>query len=85
VVRGAENPYPQTIGEDKLVVWGATEEGRYLQVIYVLKRPSEVAYESLAIESWLTIEAGDVSDVMRVIHAMDLTAEMKRRLRKRRR
>lgn len=30
VVRAAEAPFPQTIGDDRFVVWGATESGRYL-------------------------------------------------------
>jgi hypothetical protein len=85
VVRGAENPFPQTIEEDKLVVWGTTELGRHLQVIYLLKTPDAVSYESLAVEEWMSIEAGEVAVVTRVIHAMELTARMKRLLRKRRR
>src|SRR5690348_8397204 len=85
VVRGAEEPFPQTIEDDKLVVWGVTDVGRYLQVIYVLKTPDEVEYESLAVEDWMGVEAGEVSEIVRVIHAMDLTARMKRNLRKRRR
>jgi hypothetical protein len=47
--------------------------------------PDEVSYESLAVEDWMSVEAGDVRAVIRVIHAMDLTARMKRLLRKRRR
>jgi hypothetical protein len=85
VVRNAKSPFPQTVEGDKLVVWGATESGRYLQVIYVLKTPDEVSYESLAVEDWMGVEAGDVVVVVRVIHAMDLTPRMKRSLRKRRR
>jgi len=85
VVCAAENPFPQTIEDDKLVVWGTTESGRHLQVIYVLKAPDDVPYESLAVEDWFGIEAGEIAAVIRVIHAMDLTARMKRTLRKRRR
>jgi hypothetical protein len=85
VVRNADDPFPQTIEDDKFVVWGATESGRHLQVIYVLKMPDEVLYESLAVEDWMDIESGDVADVIRVIHAMELTPRMKRRLRRRRR
>jgi len=85
VVRAAEKPFPQTIEDDKFVVWGKTESGRHLQVIYVLKTPDEVAYESLAVEDWMGVEAGEVTEVIRVVHAMDLTARMKRLLRKRRR
>jgi uncharacterized DUF497 family protein len=84
VVRGAETPFPQTIEDDKLVVWGTTASGRHLQVIYVLKTADEVPYESLSMEDWMGVEAGDVIEVIRVIHAMDLTPRMKRLLRKRR-
>ena len=85
VVRNAAAPFPEQIESDKLVVWGATESGRYLQVIFVLKSPEEVAYESVAVEGWMAVEGGEVEEVIRVIHAMDLTPRMKRRLRRRRR
>jgi uncharacterized DUF497 family protein len=77
VVHGAENPFPQAIADDKWLVWGATESGRHLQVIYVVKMPSDVSYESLAVEDWISLESGKVTLVIRVIHAMDLTARMK--------
>ncbi len=85
VICDAENPYPQTIEDDKFVVWGTTESGRHLQVIFVLKTPDEVSYESLTVDDWISVEAGEVTAVVRVIHAMDLTARMKRQFRKRRR
>lgn len=85
MVHRAESPFPQTIEDNKFVVWGPTESGRLLQVIYVLKAPDEVAYESLAVEDWMNIEAGDATVVVRVIHAMELTVRMKRLLSKRRR
>ena len=36
VVRQARPPFPQQIGEDKLLVMGRGRGGRFLQVIYVL-------------------------------------------------
>jgi uncharacterized DUF497 family protein len=36
VVRGATPPFPQQIGEDKLLVIGRGRGGRFLQVIYIL-------------------------------------------------
>jgi uncharacterized DUF497 family protein len=36
VVRQAKPPFPQQIGEDKLLVRGQGQGGRFLQVIYVL-------------------------------------------------
>ena len=44
VVRGAKRPYPRDIGDDKLLVRGQTEDGRYLQVIFVWDVPDEQAY-----------------------------------------
>jgi hypothetical protein len=85
VIGGSGAPYPMELGEGKLVVWGQTEGGRYLQVIFVLKRPQGVAYESLTVEDWREVEGGGVSEIVRVIHAMDLTPAMKKRFRKRRR
>jgi uncharacterized DUF497 family protein len=84
-VAGARPPYPMEIGDDKLVVWGQIEHGRYLQIIYVLKKPQEVAYESLSIEDWLDVESGEVTEIVRIIHAMDLTPAMKKQFNKRRR
>jgi uncharacterized DUF497 family protein len=36
VVRRARRPFPQQIGDDKLLVMGQGSGGRYLQVIYIL-------------------------------------------------
>lgn len=85
VVRGATRPFPQVIEGDKLVVWGSTGMGRYLQVIFVMKLPIETDYESLSVEDWMRVEAGEESRVIRVIHAMDLPEDKKRQLRRRRR
>jgi uncharacterized DUF497 family protein len=85
IAENAQSPFPETIERDKLVVWSATAAGRYLQVIYVLKSPDEVAYESVTVEDWMDIEAGEFPKIVRVIHAMDLTPRMKRQLHRRRR
>ena len=85
VVRNVGKTFPETIEDDKFVVWGTTEFGRHLQVIFVLKKPAEVSYESLTVEDWMGVEANEIVEIIRVIHAMDLTPRMKRSLRKRRR
>jgi hypothetical protein len=85
IILTARRPFPQELGDGKLVVWGQTAAGRYLQVIFVLKAPREVPYESLCVEDWLEIEARGLSQIVRVIHAMELTLSMKKGLRKRRR
>ena len=58
---------------------------RLLQVIYVLKKQSEVAYTSLSIADWMDVESGQAEEIVRVIHAMDLTDRMKTQLRRLRR
>ena len=80
VVRHARPPWPQQKGNDKLVVWGPTADGRLLQVIFVLKRPDEVEFESLAMDEWADL--GDEDRLVYVIHAMDLTPAMKTRYRR---
>jgi uncharacterized DUF497 family protein len=81
VVRSASEPFPRRAVGNRFSVWGQTQNGRYLQVIYVLKRPHEVSYESLALVDWLEIEQRRDVRVLRVIHAMDLTDKMKKQLR----
>ncbi|MGH7213956.1 MAG: hypothetical protein ACREIT_04255 [Tepidisphaeraceae bacterium] len=34
VVSPARVPFPERVGGDKFAVWGATERGRFLQVIF---------------------------------------------------
>ena len=85
VVACAEAPFPREVGDEKLVVWGQTAGGRYLQVIFVLKVPHEVPYESLSVEDWLEVEAGRATEIVRIIHAMNLTPAMKKRFRKQKR
>ena len=84
ILTSVGSPYPMEVGDDKLVVWGQTAHGRYLQVIYVLKRPEEVEYESLSIQDWLEVELGGVTEIVRIIHTMELTPAMKRRFHQRR-
>jgi uncharacterized DUF497 family protein len=43
VVRQKGSPFPQQIGDDKLLVMGQGRGGRYLQVIYILD-PDETAF-----------------------------------------
>jgi hypothetical protein len=84
IVTTAQPPFPSEIGDGKLVIWGQTETGRYLQVIFVLKKPQEIDYEGLAVEDWMEVESGNVEEIVRVIHAMELTKAMKKRLKRRR-
>ena len=43
VVRNAKRPFPMDEGRGKWTVWGQTENGDYLQVVFVLD-PDETIY-----------------------------------------
>jgi len=85
VVENAASPFPQGLGDGKRRVWGPTAAGRLLQVIYVLKKQDEIAPESIDPLDWAILQGKPDVRIARVIHAMDLTANMKRQLRRRRR
>jgi len=85
VVESARPPFPQEVGDGKRRVWGATPAGRLIQVVYVLKRQDAVAFESVDSLDWIALDENPDAKIVRVIHAMDLTADMKRQLRRRRR
>ncbi len=43
VVRGARSPFPRRIENDKWLVWGHGQGGRFLQVIFILD-PDDCVY-----------------------------------------
>ena len=83
--RRRTSPFPQEVDDGKRRVWGATAAGRMLQIIYVLKEQDEVAFESVDPLDWAELQGMPETKIARVIHAMDLTPDMKRQLRRRRR
>ncbi len=42
IVRKARAPYPLSSGDEKLLVWGPTADGRILQVVFVLDEEDSV-------------------------------------------
>lgn len=42
VVNHVRSPYPQELGEGKFLAVGQTEDGRYMQVVYVFDPPGVV-------------------------------------------
>jgi hypothetical protein len=66
-------------------VWGPTAGGRLLQVIYVLKKQSEVTFDAVEALDWTKLQNEPDARIVRIIHAMELTTDMKRQLRRRRR
>jgi len=84
VVENAKPPFPQELGDGKRRVWGPTMDGRLLQVIYVLKKQDDVPFESINPLDWAELDGMPDAKIARVIHAMDLTIDMKRQMRRRR-
>lgn len=52
-----------------------------LEVIFVFKTPEELEFDALTVEQWADLEEND--QAIYVIHAMELTANMKRQYRRR--
>jgi hypothetical protein len=83
VVEKAQRTSVQIVGEGKRRVSGQTQAGRWLQVIYVLKEPSEVGFAAVSPLDWSVLEDMPFAKITRVIHAMEMTSSMKRRMRRR--
>jgi hypothetical protein len=81
VARHARPSWPEEKGDDKLLIWGPTEAGDLLQVIFVFKRPDELEFDALDIEQWADVQ--DEDQIIYVVHAMPLTETMKKRFRRR--
>ncbi|HET6248016.1 MAG TPA: hypothetical protein VFE47_09995 [Tepidisphaeraceae bacterium] len=84
VVVNATSPFPQHVGDGKRRVWGETAARRMLQVIYVLKDQDDVAFEAVDPLDWAVLETKPAAKIARIIHAMELTPDMKRQMRRRR-
>lgn len=80
VVKRAKVPFPRAVGDGKFMVWGATAEGRYLQVIFASPNPEDVVLDSLRPEDRDALSGHP--EVAYVVHAMDMTDDQKRRLRR---
>jgi uncharacterized DUF497 family protein len=81
VVAHARPPYPEQVGDGKYAVWGATEDGRYLQVIYTFWSVEQV--DLADVPPHRRDELAGLDEVHYVIHARDLTNHEKRRYRRR--
>lgn len=83
VVGNAGPPFPRVHEDDKWLVWGSTDAGRYLQVIFVYQDDERVDVLSLSADERLDFQNG--AKVIYVIHSMPLTPAMKRKNRRQRR
>jgi uncharacterized DUF497 family protein len=79
VIDHARPPFPREIGDQERLVWGQTQAGRYLQVIFIYLEDDEVDYESMTLAERLRFTDGE--EVMMVIHARDLTRDQKSQYR----
>src|SRR5437762_406441 len=81
ILGNLRHPFPRATGAGKYMGWAKTIKGRYLQVVFALKDPEEVSYESVTPEDWQALKSNE--KIIRIVHAMDLTDGMKRRFFKR--
>jgi hypothetical protein len=78
VVRNAARPYPKPMPHGKFLVWGQTEAGRYLQVVYVERDPEQVEPDELSAAAIAALMEDD-AEFIYIIHAMQFSASMKHR------
>lgn len=84
VVESAAPPYPEFLSERRWSVWGKTDHGRLIQVVFVDVLIEDVEpdeYAGLTLSEKMALEDGERA--VRVIHARDLTETEKRRYRRR--
>jgi hypothetical protein len=82
VAQNGEPPFPQEIGDGKFLVRGKTSDGRFLQVIYVVGNDDGIDYESLSLSDILEL-LDSKEPALFIVHARDLTAREKAKLRRR--
>ena len=83
IVRHARSPFPDSTRDGKFRVWGQTQDGRYLQVVFVFPEDEDVDIQSLDPADRLAFADGSEA-VIYVIHARDLEESERKQLRRRR-
>ena len=81
--RVVRSPFPESAQDGKFRAWGQTQEGRYLQVVFVYPEDEDVDIESLDPLDRLVF-ADSLESVIYVVHARDLEESEKKQLRRRR-
>lgn len=79
VVLHAAGGYPQTRADGKSLVRGCTQDGRYLQVIFVLRSVSEIDYKAMRMQDIIELP-DDCGLLVYIIHARDLSRSEKSKL-----
>src|SRR5687768_7348039 len=83
LLAGHRPPFPQDIGDGKYLAQGATQQGRFLQVIFVYRAIETLDWPMLDWEDRLQLLEEEDEEVVYVIHARELTDAEKRKLRRR--
>jgi hypothetical protein len=81
VLEHPKPPYPREVGNGKVQVWGKTEHGRFLQVIYMFPDDEDIDISYLEPEDRLDFLAGE-EELVYVVHARDLTNNERRAFRR---
>jgi uncharacterized DUF497 family protein len=79
VVRRAVPPFPRRVPDGKSLVWGATDDGEFLQVIFVILEDDRVDVDGMSPAQVLSFADGE--EVVYVVHAMPLTSSQKSQFR----
>ena len=82
VVQRAEPPFPREIGGDKYLVWGRTETGNYLEVIFAFKRTENLEFGDLDFLDWGTVINQPETISIYICHAMPMKTKQLRQYRK---
>ncbi len=83
LVRHVRSPFPESTRDGKFRAWGQTQEGRYLQVVFVYSEDEDVDIKSLDPLDRLVFADG-LESVIYVVHARELEESEKKQLRRRR-
>src|SRR5947209_4510461 len=82
LVDHARPPFPEYRGNGRFMVRGKTRDGRWLQVVFALLKDDEVDVDSLEPHDVAAFSDGE-AQVVRVVHARELTHAEKHQARKR--
>ncbi len=80
VAKRARPPFPNGRENGKLVVRGPTSDGRWLQVIYILREPDTISLDWIIPEDRLHFD--DEDGIGYVVHARELTESERQDTRK---
>ena len=81
VIRHAKPPFPKQLPDGKSLVWGVSDSGEYLQVIFVILEDGRVDTQGMTAADLAAFLDGE--QVVYVAHAMPMTENQKSQLKAR--